>query len=172
MNAVNAGGVAAGWKQMGSWTVTQSGNQPPAVVSVTPSSGTGLNQTFAFAYSDPYGFSDLNWVEMHFQTQLVAQNACYVQYTRATNTVQLVNDAGTGNVGSGGVLGSAGTLANSQCTLNLASSSASGSGNNLTVSLSITFNSNFTGQKNISMGAVNNATVFSGWQQAGTWTPQ
>ena len=171
MGAVNNGNVASGWQQMGSWTVTQAGNLPPTNVSATPSSGSGFTQTFAFIYSDPYGNTDLSLVQMHFQTQLVSQNACYLQYTRSTNTIQLINDAGTGNVGSGGTLGSAGTLVNSQCTLNLASSSASGSGNNLTVNLSITFNSGFTGSKNISMSAVNNATVFSGWQQMGTWTP-
>jgi hypothetical protein len=171
MGAVNNGNVASGWQQTGSWTATQAGNLPPTNLSVTPSSGSGLTQTFAFIYSDPYGYTDLNWVQLNFQTQLVAQNACYAQYTISTNTIQLINDAGTGYAGSGGTLGSAGALANSQCTLNLASSSASGSSNNLTLNLSITFNSGFTGSKNVSMSAVDNATVFSGWQQMGTWTP-
>jgi hypothetical protein len=110
-------------------------------------------------------------VQMHFQTQLIANNACYLQYTPATNTLQLINDAGTGTVGSGGTLGSSGSLTNSQCSANLASSSAAISGNNLAVNLAITFNANFTGSQNASMGAVNNAGVFSGWLQMGVWTP-
>ena len=171
MEAVNNGNVVSGWQQMGTFTVTLPGDLPPVNVSVTPSAGTGFTQTFAFAYSDPYGYTDLNWVEMHFGPQLVANNVCYAQYTRSTNTIQLVNDAGTGYVGSGGTLGSAATLSNSQCTLNLASASAAGSGNSFTVNLSITFNGTFTSPTNISMGAVNAASVFSGWQQMGSWTP-
>src|SRR5260370_25921563 len=107
---------------------------------------------------------------MHFQTQLVGNNACYVQYTRATNTVQLINDAGTGYVGSGGTLGGAGTLSNGQCTLNLGSSSTSGSGNNLTVNLALIFTPAFNGAKTVSMNVNNNETVSSGWQAKGTWT--
>jgi hypothetical protein len=171
MGAVNSANLFSGWQQMGAWTVIPANEQPPANVSVTPSSGSGLSQTFAFTYSDPYGNSDINWVQMHFQAQLVANNACYVQYTTATHTAQLINDSGTGYVGSGGTLGSSGTLANSQCTINLGSSSASGSGNNFTVNLSITFSNTFTGSKNINMGAVDNASLFSGWEQMGTWTP-
>jgi hypothetical protein len=170
MNAVNLANGAAGWQKLGSWTVTQVGNQLPANVSVTPSSGSGRTQTFTFTYSDPYGYTDLSWVQMLFQSQLVAPGGCYSQYTLATNTVQLINDAGTGTVGSGGTLGSSGTLANSQCTLDLAASSASGSANNFTVNLAITFGSTFTGSKNIYMGAINNATAYSGWQQMGIWT--
>ena len=131
-----------------------------------------MTQTFSFVYSDPYGFADVNWAQMHFGAQLQGDNVCYAQYTRATNTVQLINNAGSGYVGSGGTLGSAGTVANSQCTLNLGASSSSGSGNNLTVNLSITFAPGFAGAKTTSMGVTNNASIFSGWQGKGAWTVQ
>jgi Beta-propeller repeat. len=172
MGAVTNSYVFSGWQAKGSWTATQAGNLPPVNNSVTPSSGAGSNQMFGFAYSDPYGFTDIALAQMHFQTQLVGNNACYLQYTRATNTIQLFNDAGTGFVGSGGVLGGAGTLANSQCTLNLGSSSSSGAGNNLTVNLALTFMPLFNGAKTASMNASNNATISAGWQAKGTWTVQ
>jgi hypothetical protein len=172
MGAITNAYVFSGWQAKGSWTVTQPGNLPPVNTSVAPSSGAGSSQTFAFTYSDPYGYTDISLVQMHFQTQLVGNNACYLQYTRSTNTVQLLNDAGTGYVGSGGMLGGAGTLANSQCTLNLASSSSSGSGNNLTVNVALTFTPAFNGAKTVSMNVSNNASVSSGWQAKGTWTIQ
>jgi hypothetical protein len=172
MGAITNAYVFSGWQAKGSWTVTQPGNLPPVNTSVAPSSGAGSSQTFAFTYSDPYGYTDISLVQMHFQTQLVGNNACYLQYTRSTNTVQLLNDAGTGYVGSGGMLGGAGTLANSQCTLNLGSSSSSGSGNNLTVSVALTFTPAFNGAKTVSMNVSNNASISSGWQGKGTWTVQ
>ncbi len=169
MGVINNANVFSGWQQMGTWTVPNGGSLPPANVSVIPSSGSGSSQTFNYIYTDPYGATDISWVQMHFQTQLVAQNACYLQYTRSTNTVVLVNDAGTGSAGSV-TLGSSGTLSNSQCTLLASGSSATASGNNLTVSLSIVFKPAFTGTKNMSMAVSNNANVFSGWQQMGSWT--
>src|ERR1022692_1359989 len=49
-------------------------------------------------------------------------------YTTSTNTIVLVNDAGNGNAGSA-TLGSAGSMNNSQCTLNTGASSVATSGN-------------------------------------------
>ena len=45
------------------------------VLSVTPASGSGLNQTFSFSYNDPYGAADIGRAQMNFQTTLVAQSA-------------------------------------------------------------------------------------------------
>jgi hypothetical protein len=170
MGVINNNNVFSGWEAKGTWSVTQPGNQPPANVSVAPSSGTGLSQTFSFVFTDPYGFADISWTQMHFGAQLIADNVCYLQYTRATNTIQLFNNAGSGYVGSGGTLGGAGVLSNGQCTVNLPASSASGSGNNLTVNVSLTFAAGFSGAKTTSMGVINNASIFSGWQAKGTWT--
>ena len=68
-------------------------------------------------------------------------------------------------------IGQPGTLQNSQCTLDVGASSASGSGTNLTVNLAFSFQPGFVGLKNHYMRAddtVNNLT--SGWQNRGTWT--
>jgi hypothetical protein len=169
MAAVNNAGAFGGWQTLGTWTVPSSGSLPPVDVSVTPSSGTGSNQTLTFVYSDPYGYGDINWVAMHFQTQVVSQNACFIEYTRASNVLTLVNDSGGGNVGTA-TLGVPGTLNNSQCTLDAGASSVSASGNTLTVSLALVFKPGFAGTKNINMAVVNNAGFFPGWQANGTWT--
>src|SRR5262249_23229145 len=93
MGAINSAGIFSGWQTKGAWTVTGPGNQPPANVSVSPSTGAGRTQTFSFVSSDPYGFADVSWTQMHFGATLVAGSTCYLQYTRASNTLQLFNDA-------------------------------------------------------------------------------
>jgi hypothetical protein len=138
-------------------------------VSVTPASGTGTTQVFSFIYSDPYGYTDIHYVNMLFQTQLSGQNACVVQYMPATNVLDLVADSGSGYAGTA-ILGTAGTLNNSQCSVDTGASSASGSGNNLTVSAAVTFKPAFAGLKNIYMSVFNKADVGSAWQVEGTWT--
>jgi hypothetical protein len=172
MAASSNAGLFSGWQPKGTWNVTLAGNQLPTNVSVTPAAGAGSSQMFSFVYSDPYGYADIDWVQMHLQTQLLADHACYLQYTRATNSIQLLNDAGTGYVGAGGVLGSAGSLSNSQCTISLSGSSASATGNNLTVNVALAFTPLFTGTKTTSMIAINKAGTVSGWQGKGTWTVQ
>ena len=67
-------------------------------------------------------------------------------------------------------LGVAGTLQNSQCSVNAGSSSATGSGNNLTVNLAITFTTAFVGTQTIYMRADDNGGLTSNWQSMGTWT--
>jgi hypothetical protein len=167
MIAVSQGSVSSGWQAKGTWSVPIAPDA--SAVSVSPASGSGSSQLFSFLYSDLAGYADINWVQIHFQTQLVAPSACYLQYTRTTNVIQLVSDSGDGYAGSLAV-GIAGTLNNSQCTLDAGSSSVSVSGTNLTLNLALVFKPAFAGAKNISMGATNNANAFSGWQAKGTWT--
>jgi hypothetical protein len=146
-------------------------NSAPTVVSVTPSSGSASNQTFAFVYADPNGFADLSFAQVNIATTLSAANACYVHYDRASNSAYLVNDAGTTGIGPV-VLGSAGSAQNSQCVLNGTGSSAVGSGNNLTVTLALTFKPAFAGSKVVNLYAQDVGGLGSGFQQMGTWSAQ
>src|SRR5206468_7791203 len=130
----NNGNVSSGWQAKGSWNPAG----PPANVSVTPASGSGTSQAFTLVYSDPAGWADITYVGALFQTGLFGQNACYVIYVRANNAISLYNDAGTGVAGTG-TPGTAGTLSNSQCSINTLTSSVSGSGNNLTLTLALSF---------------------------------
>ncbi|MGH9657176.1 MAG: matrixin family metalloprotease, partial [Bryobacteraceae bacterium] len=66
----------------------------PTPVSVTPSSGSGASQTFSFVTSDPSGYTSLQWVAMDIHSTLSNASACYLQYHRATNTLQLATDNG------------------------------------------------------------------------------
>jgi len=90
-----------------------------------------------------------------------------VYYDKVSNAVYLLNDPGAAWLSA--TLGATGTLQNSSCSINLATSSMSVSGNTLNVTLAITFTPAFTGPKNIYMYGAN-ATLNSGWQTRGTWT--
>jgi hypothetical protein len=148
--------------------VTQAGTQPPATVSVTPSSGNGASQTFSFVYSDPNGFAYLSTTYLGFSSTFAFGNACYSYYDRNANGLFLLNDAA--NAWLGPVTpGAAAILQNGQCTLNAAGSSVSGLGNNLTVNLALTFKNGFGGVKNIYMCAIDSGGLSSNWQQRGSW---
>jgi RHS repeat-associated protein len=95
--------------------------------------------------------------------------ACYLQYSPASNIIYLINDQGTA-WSAGKNLGTAGTLANSQCQLNLASSSVSTSGNNVTANLALTFLAGLPGPQNVYMLTYEPSGLNTGWQQMGTWT--
>jgi hypothetical protein len=168
LDVFNNAGASSGYLSQGAWTV--SGTLPPTNISVSPASGTGTVQTFSFVYSDPSGYTDINWVNMLFQTQITGQNACLVQYVVSNNTLYLVADSGSGYAGSAPP-GTFGTMSNSQCTVDTGATSVSHSGNNLTVNAAVTFKPSYTGLKNIYMSVFNNAGVGSGWQTEGIWTP-
>ena len=166
MEVFNNANVSSGWQSKGTWTVVTA---PPVNVSVAPVSGSGVSHAFSFVFSDPYGYTDIYYTDILLQTQPTGQNGCLVEYVRANNNIGLVADSGSGYVGSAQV-GTAGTLSNSQCTVDAGASSTSGSGNNLTLTLALTFKPAFSGAKNIYMSVVNNASVSSGWQAKGAWT--
>ncbi|MBI4464276.1 MAG: hypothetical protein HY647_06185 [Acidobacteria bacterium] len=166
MIAVDNAGLNSGWQMRGTWAVSGS---PPSAVSITPSSGGGANQTFALLYSDPNGFNDLNFVVTMVHSTFGFANGCVTFYFPAANQLFLVNDSGTGTVGPRPV-GTPGTLQNSQCMVNLWSSSVSTSETNLTLNLTLSFAPGFAGTKAVLMIALDNAGLNSGWQMRGTWT--
>ena len=163
LQAVNPFG-STGWQLEGSWTVTVG---PPSPVSVTPSSGSGSSQVFSFVSSSPRGYAALSAVQVVVNNTLVSVGECYFVYYPGGNDLYLVNDASSGWAGSI-TLGQSGTLQNSQCSVNAAASSSSGSGNNLTLNVALTFSAAYYGAKNIYMDAYDGAD--SGWQQKGAWT--
>jgi hypothetical protein len=158
--------VASGFTQEGTWTVP--GASGPVPVSVTPNSGSGSSQTFAFVFSDSAGTADITAAQIGFNTSTAGTNSCWMYYATSTQTIYLANNAGA-FAGGGLVLGSSGTLQNSQCTINVNTSSVSLSGNTLTLNLALSFSPTFGGAQNIYM-YVQNATLANGFTQEGTWT--
>ena len=166
MYAADTMGLNSGWQQKGTWLT--SANQAPVAVSVAPSSGSGSSQVFQFTYSDANGYQQMGWTFMLFNTQVNQANSCYLQFKHPSNTLYLRNDAGTAWLGPVN-LGSAGTLENSQCSVNSELSSFSGAGTTLTVDLVLSFKAAFAGTKNIYMFAADTTALDSGWQLRGAW---
>jgi hypothetical protein len=143
---------------------------PPTVISLAPSSGSGLTQVFTGVYSDPNGTGDLASVRILFNTAVAGANACYVFYYPASNALYLENNADNGALGPL-TPGSSSSISNTQCKLAGTGSSSSVSGDNLTLNVALTFSSTFTAQKNVYLLAAENNGTNSGWAQKGTWTP-
>ncbi len=168
MYAADVSGSNTGWLQRGSWTVPDAVGTP-AAVSVTPSSGSTASQSFALQYSDTAGASNLQSVLVWFNPMIGSSgNSCELYYQPSTNQVGLLNDAST--AWTTATVGSATTLQNSQCSLNLAAASVAQSGNTMTVNLTITFTSAYAGAKNIYMYAADISGANTGWLQRGSWT--
>ncbi|MBI3473021.1 MAG: SBBP repeat-containing protein [Candidatus Solibacter usitatus] len=141
----------------------------PSVVSVSPSTGSGALQVFAFAFSHAESYTNIARVNMNFHTTLSSASACYLEYDRAANTLQLAGNDGNGWAGSVSP-GTPAVLENGQCLVDAAMSSAQGAGLNLTVSVALTLKPSFTGVRNIYAAALGSSGLFSGWSTLGVWT--
>jgi hypothetical protein len=151
------------------FTVTQGGLGVLSSGPVTPNLGSGSSQTFTLEYSDTAGAASLEQVWAYFNATLAnpASNACVFYYNAPTNQINLLSDNAL--VWTPAVLGSAATLQNSQCSLNVASAKVSLSGNVVTLTIPVAFKPAFAGTKNIYLHALDGSGINSGWQQLGTW---
>ena len=167
-----AAGVKAlnsGWVKEGTWTPNPVLG-PPGIVSLSPGSGSGTSVTLKAVYSDPAGTADLNELLLQINASQSSANACYVYYQPQGNHLYLASNAGVW-ITPALTPGVTGTASNSQCTLNAGSSSVTTSGNNLTLNVALSFNSSFTGAKNVYLYAAGLKGQSSGWVKEGTWTP-
>jgi hypothetical protein len=121
--------------------------------------------------ADPNGAADLSQVHFLINTSVSSIGACYVTYYPSNNLLYLRNDAGTAFTPPMLKPGAAGTVSNSQCTLDAGASSVSTSGQNLTLNLSLSFSGTFVGAHNVYLYAIGAASgLNSGWVSSGTWT--
>jgi len=141
----------------------------PGTVASSPASGGGYTQSFTFQFSHPSGYQYLGVVNVLFNSVLDGRNACYMAYVTPANTLYLVDTAGDAGGPFAGslVLGSAGTIENSQCAVSL--TSATGSGNTLTLVLNITFKPAFGGNQITYVAARDQGQGNSNWQASGVW---
>jgi hypothetical protein len=166
--AVDDEGQNTGLNQLG--TFTAEGSTPePETVSLSPTSGSGASQAFTAVYSDASGASDLSEVRMLINSAESATNACYVRYVPATGELELLNNAGS--AWSAGIApGGSGSVSNGQCILEGSGSSATASGDTLTVVFNVEFQNSFEGTMKIWLYAVNDQSENSGLNYRGTYT--
>ena len=145
--------------EVGTYDVTASVSS----VFISPSSGSGSDQTFTTIYSDPT--SHIQSVGLNIKStrnNTSAANACKMRYDPDTSNIFLVNDAGT-TYGSPIIAGSAASLSNSQCTVYGMGTSATTFGTNVIVYFRVSFFPGFIGEKVITMGGADEtgASTFS-----------
>jgi hypothetical protein len=162
--AVSITGTTTGWQQLGTWTV---GTPPPQVVSVTPASGTAVQKTLTFVFSDAGGATGIASIWVVVNATESNLDSCAIMVSPNQGSVSLSNDSNTTWLGPQ-TLGTGGSLANSRCSLHVAQSGGVLSGNTYTLALSISFLD--FGEKNIYAQAFTANGLGSGWQTLGTWT--
>jgi hypothetical protein len=147
--------------------VSSGGTAPPVPISVSPAGGSVQTATYAFLFSDPRGYQDLNILNILVNDFLDAKRACYLAYVVPASLLILVNDAGDagGNYAGTVTLGNNSVIRNSQCAVSLVS--ATGSGNNFTLTLNITWLSGLAGDRIFYMAGRDQALNNSGWYPQG-----
>ena len=147
--------TACGWRQAGTWNISFA-FQP---VSVNPAKGSGKQEVFTFTVAGFYPWSDTyegDEIDLAFTTstafgtQQFYDRGCGLAYF-GNNNIELDPDSFStgGTIPMSGTLGSGVPLTNSQCTLDMANSSASLSGSTLTLNLALHFTPAFDGEQNI-----------------------
>ena len=158
----------SGWVSGGVWNVPGLPASSPAVGAVSPASGAGRAQTFAFTFSDANGWQNLGVVNILINDYLDGRHGCYLAYSRSLGVLYLVNDAGDALLPEL-YLGMPAAVSNSQCTVYGTGSSVTGSGTTLTLTLNIAFSPSFVGDRIIYLAARDVAERKSGWQARGRW---
>jgi hypothetical protein len=169
--AAGLGEQNTGWLKVGQWAINPSAG-PPAIVSLSPNSGNGKSVTFQAVYSDPNGAGDLDQalILITSPNESIA-NACYVYYQPQNHLLYLATDAGNAWLLPALQLGVAGTVSNSQCTLDAGSSSVSTAGNNMTLNVALGFNNAFAGPRNVYLEATGLSLQGTNLVKEGTWNP-
>jgi Bacterial Ig-like domain (group 3)/FG-GAP-like repeat/Domain of unknown function DUF11/FG-GAP repeat len=134
-------GVDSGWQLGLTWTVGSPGG---VSVTVTPSSASGLSQTFTVQATDAAGAADIEsvWIWLSNSPGPWPEGSCFLEYYPTNYTFRL--DGGT-SVGVQSNL----VYHNNECILDASRLSAVASGNTLTLTIPITFKAAFHGTWNI-----------------------
>jgi parallel beta-helix repeat protein len=175
MQGFDVTGAYTGMTQFGNWMASAGGQAPgPYVVGISPLSGAGSSTTLTFTAGHTSGVSSLSFVTLLISSVIVGGTPCQAFYFPAANVLNLVNDAGTAMVSANGIApGTAGSLANSRCTINTGTASRTVSGNNVSVNLPMTFSTaNFPGAKNVYVNAFDNFGFLSHWVTGASFTVQ
>jgi hypothetical protein len=143
------GGLTSGWKPTGSFYVA-SGNTDasPGFRSAEPASGHGSAQIFSVTAYDANGNHTLTSVQLLINTPQTGVGGCYLIYSPQSGVISLIDDSGYKVQGSL-MPRIVGTVENSACTLDGATSSAtfSPSSDDVTLVFGIRFKPGFSGSK-------------------------
>ena len=157
----------------------QAGEQPeagsqaieaaPQIGTVTPPGGAGRSQAFRVVASHPAGATAINDLEVLIDEKMTAtgSTACWID-VNSLKSVALRKEDGSDWLPSVRI-GSAGTAVNSKCSIDAGAVKVETKGNELAVTLPVTFAAAFKGAKKVWVVA-SGPRNHSGWQERGTWT--
>jgi hypothetical protein len=134
-------------KEVRIWSLGAVLRQSATVVSSTPSSGAGRTQAFTFLISHPADFRAVSQVGFHFYPDS-GSGQCWGYVKTGANAAYLWDDTQSEWLGPM-TLNASGSLQNNVCSIDSAGSSVTGSGNNLSLALSFTFQPAFAGAQRI-----------------------
>ena len=164
--AAGQSGLNSGWQDLGSWSVPAVVVPPsPPTVSLAPAKGSGSSVSFTLAATDSKGYSAVQQTEL--TVGAVGAHSCWIEYWAPTTTLYLRSDDNTRWYQA--VLGTSTPLQNSQCTVDVRSSTVAASGNTLTLALPILFFKSYTGSKPLYTFAGDQSGANSGWKNTGSW---
>jgi hypothetical protein len=151
----------------------------PAVVSVSPLNGSGSTATFTSVYRHSGGINKhyLGYLLILPTPNIVwytAKGSCLIEYNRISNGVRLVNDQGDNWIGrlQGEPAGTGGmVLTSNWCSVDTRNVHASFSGNDMTVTVPVTFAGTFTGEMGTFLQELDVDGNWTGMTQFGNWTP-
>lgn len=160
--------TGVGWQQAGTWIVPFAFTP----VSVSPDAGSGDSQVFTFKMDGVFPEDE---VDLSFSTSTAFGTIQFYDHgcaliinpsLPAAFAISLRADLATSWTTTNGTLGTGPSLQNSQCSIDLAKSSAVWSGTTLTLQLPVTFTDAFLGTKNIYMFGPG-----TGWPAGAPYTP-
>lgn len=144
----------------------------PTVVSGNPSNAFGSPQRLTFVGSDPDGAENIFRVYFLVNNSTgIPVNTCHGFYDRPTNSMYLYNDSLTGLLGPLPV-GTPGSIQNSQCRVDGATSFVSTAGNSMTVTFGMSLQGTYAATaKNVYIWFKDLQNNDTGWVQTGVWNP-
>jgi hypothetical protein len=160
---------AADWQRPPRQYTFRAASDCSAPATLAPAASCGTGQILTSTFTNPGGYQTLDVVNVLINDALDGRRACYLAYSRPSNALYIVDDNGDAARISGKVMDGTGTLGNSQCTVSLAGSSATGNGNTLTLSLDVSFASSFAGNRVVYTAARDLSRNNSGWRTMGVY---
>lgn len=163
-------GANSGWRAKGVLRVVGNAPTVTSVAGMTPGRAIPVGRTpFTFTFSDTNGTADIGVANILINQALDARSACYLALAYQSNTLYLMNDAGTALL-PGANLAAPGALANTQCTVSWGSAPVAVAGSSLSLTLNIALAAQWSGLDLVTYAAVRdkNEGNSTGWHAVGT----
>ncbi len=148
-------------------------------ITLSPTTGSGSNPTFTITATDQGGFAAVDSISLLINSSLDGRNGCWLYFAAdhsgtgyRAGTLALASDDTTSWADQTDVHEndtSVVSVENSQCSVFGGPTTVSNSGNTVTLTITLTFASSFTGLKQVWVRAADVAGPSSGYQQLGSW---